>query len=1477
MCRGAVAMAGRRALPFAVLVSALFAAVCGASFLLVTPLQWTAGEGNLICLHLQRSDRSANDTSEIDFVHVSVRDPSACEAEQDCQPILTKTFIVQPGEAMACQEVIVPHLCGTRLDLLFDGEIGGVDLGAAIGGKEGKRVLWGVELLTMNNVTLLETDKVMYKPGQEVKVRVLSLHGAEPLLVTEEYPEIWVTAPSKTRVAQWNNVNNSAGLVHLSFQLADEPEQGMYRISVKNSQNGVTWTTFEVIEYVLPRFEVKVTAPGHITGKDEAFTIGVCAEYTFGQPVRGSATIEVSNGMSDRCQTQLVETEEIAGCKDFQFTTEEMRVIDCTVDIVYVKVVVEEEGTGVRQSEGANIEIMRQLYKFEIVHKDKYKKPNVPYKMKTRLVFFNGTAAEWVPVEVCAAGKCATVITEENGIIEIGVSAKDVESIKMSTLDARVDLYQASLHVSIVPFFSPSDSSLVIQAPGGRVKCVPGQKTIINLPVLFSANNQSRARIHAQVVSRGKIQHSWTEEVELKASELPIDPKDLIDASPPTNPSLPIVTGVFSLQVILPPTASPEVKILIWYTRDDGEVVSDSVPLDVEKCLGFSANLAWSEAQSQPGEEVELSLESEPYAVCSLGVVDRSTELAARDLFYLSTAETLLASLDRRFRWNGWSQFDPQVDDQKYCAGKDFEGSVGDGPSHSFGKHFYWSDYVDSLKMFDDSGLLVVSDMTLETRPCKRPDSKVEPVYLEEPDPLAGEAPAAARTRFPETWLWTLVAVPSNGAVDQKLTLPDTITEWAGQAVCAHADKGVGLSGRASITAFTPFFTDLTLPPSVKRGEILPVKISVFNYLHKNLPVSFLLEDSPDIDILVESDETGEKESEEDDFTLRGPKKLRTTCLKPQDKAVHTIKIRMLSLGDVNLTVSAYVDHSIRSCEAGSEKVKRRDTLIKSIKVEAEGYLREKTWSQYICANESTEGKDVHKTGKISAPSNIVKGSDRAWVTVEGDLLALSIQNLGSLIRMPYGCGEQNMVNFAPYVFMMQYLKATGQDAPANTEKILEFMKIGYQRQLLYRRSNGSYSAFGNADDSGSTWLTAFVLRSFAQAKEFISIDIQALNQTTEWLLRSETEHGCVVPKGKGIHKGLEGDASGPLTAYVLAALIEAGTPSRASFVKHAARCILSDKSKDPYTLALKSYALTLAGHPNGKKLLRQLIDLAVVKKNAMYWNRQAEPAWGNSLAIETAGYAVLAMLSHGPQLHMLRARKVVQWLTSRRNGWGGFYSTQDTVVALQAMARYEAHKEQKTLDVVVAISTRNFSVTLSVTEENRLLQQRHTIPQLPTKIRAGVGGRGCAIVQAVLRYNVPEAEPSDAFSLRVQAINDPRGGCVEKRLEACSAYLLPDGKSNMAVIEVNLVSGFIPGKDDLKEVVRRNPKVVKRYEVDGSKVTFYMDEFTTGEEVCVSFRVTREVEVEDAQPGTVVVYDYYQPEFSVSQNFVFVPMEGCS
>ncbi|KAM7243907.1 hypothetical protein CapIbe_004515 [Capra ibex] len=47
---------------------------------------------------------------------------------------------------------------------------------------------------------------------------------------------------------------------------------------------------------VLPKFEVKVSAPQTITISDDEFQISTCAKYTFGQPVHGKVQVQVCRG-----------------------------------------------------------------------------------------------------------------------------------------------------------------------------------------------------------------------------------------------------------------------------------------------------------------------------------------------------------------------------------------------------------------------------------------------------------------------------------------------------------------------------------------------------------------------------------------------------------------------------------------------------------------------------------------------------------------------------------------------------------------------------------------------------------------------------------------------------------------------------------------------------------------------------------------------------------------------------------------------------------------------------------------------------------------------------------------------------------------------------------------------------------------------------------------------------------------------------
>lgn len=64
-----------------------------------------------------------------------------------------------------------------------------------------------------------------------------------------------------------------------------------------------------------------------------------------------------------------------------------------------------------------------------------------------------------------------------------------------------------------------------------------------------------------------------------------------------------------------------------------------------------------------------------------------------------------------------------------------------------------------------------------------------------------------------------------------RVTVPDTITEWKAMTFCTSQSRGFGLSPTVGLTAFKPFFVELTLPYSVVRGESFRLTATIFNYL----------------------------------------------------------------------------------------------------------------------------------------------------------------------------------------------------------------------------------------------------------------------------------------------------------------------------------------------------------------------------------------------------------------------------------------------------------------------------------------------------------------------------------------------------------------------------------------------------------------------------------------------------------------------
>lgn len=54
-----------------------------------------------------------------------------------------------------------------------------------------------------------------------------------------------------------------------------------------------------------------------------------------------------------------------------------------------------------------------------------------------------------------------------------------------------------------------------------------------------------------------------------------------------------------------------------------------------------------------------------------------------------------------------------------------------------------------------------------------------------------------------------------------------------------------------------------------------------------------------------------------------------------------------------------------------------------------------------------------------------------------------TLNHLSSLLRLPFGCGEQNMIHFAPNVFVLKYLQKTRQLSPEVERETTDYLVQG--------------------------------------------------------------------------------------------------------------------------------------------------------------------------------------------------------------------------------------------------------------------------------------------------------------------------------------------------------------------------------------------------------------------------------------------------
>uniref|UniRef100_A0A8C2GMU8 Uncharacterized protein n=1 Tax=Cyprinus carpio TaxID=7962 RepID=A0A8C2GMU8_CYPCA len=1207
----------------------------------------------------------------------------------------------------------------------------------------------------------------------------------------------------ENRIGQWTNVSSTRWILQRSYELNPEAHQGVYRLRAYIGERMISYE-FEVKKYVLPKFEVTVQSPDKVSVDEEELIIEVCGKYTYGQPVPGKSWVKV-------CRNVL----------HYVLTLESNTI--CLEETTEIK----KTGCAIHTLDAS--------------------------------AFFNST----LKYNLQNSLKVEAMVTEE----ETEITMKKYKSVSLTYEIGKVtltDLPKTYEHGSVIEgkiklsnFKDAPIQNKVVYLFEGETW---SSKLLLNLTTdsdgfaSFSLNTSSLPERDINLMA------SVYPELHHYGHKTPYISKDkktvqLFQAATPYTPTL---SELIIENIEQPLQCDAEFTLTIKYyfigeTAEDFKtdivymVLSRGVILHhgSEKVEVKTSNGAGSGTVSfklSVGADLAPAVQILAYCVLpSENVAAGSTKFDVEKCF--SNKVSLQFSPAKAVPGEK-NTLQLSAQPGSLCGLSAVDQSVLIMES---GKR------LDTEKIFNLLPVQSVSDypqgvedeqecLHVRSRRALSTDNAYESLKV---GGLYEDSPAVTiRTVFPETWIWELAEVGDSGSTQVPVTVPDTITSWETEAFCLSSE-GLGLAPPTQLTVFQPFFLELSLPYSIIRGEIFELKATVFNYLSKCIMVKVTPAPSSDYTL---------KASADDQYS---------SCLCANGRKTFKWILTPSVLGVMNITVSAEAEASQTVCDNEIVSVPERgriDTVTRSLLVQAEGTEKTETYSWLFCPKGDSLSEEVN----LTLPKDVIEGSARSSVSVIGDILGRALRNLNGLLRMPYGCGEQNMAVLSPNIYILQYLENTEQLTSAIREKATGFLKSGYQRQLNYKHYDGSYSTFGYGD--GNTWLTAFVLRSFGKAQKYIFIDPQIIQSAKDWLISRRDSDGCFIQQGRLFNNRMKGGVNDnvTMTAYITASLLELETPVTDPVVSKGLSCLRSviENVKNTYTTALLAYTFSLARDMDTRQqLFKKLEHVAISEGSHLHWSQSASADDSDSLEVEISSYVLLAVLTADSltTADLGFANRIVSWLVKQQNAYGGFSSTQDTVVALQALSLYATKVFSSDGSSTVTVQSAGDTHLFDVNQDNKLLYQEKQLQNVPAKYSIEVKGSTCVSVQVAQFYNIPT--PTEDKTLRIDAKLE--GDCKTLGqtfiLKFTVKYHGLQERTNMVIVDIKLLSGFTADTSMIQTSSGRYASLVERVDAKDDHVIMYLKEIPKNIPMNYQIQMKQVLPVKNLQPAVVKVYDYYQ------------------
>ncbi|HTU93776.1 MAG TPA: alpha-2-macroglobulin family protein, partial [Gemmataceae bacterium] len=509
------------------------------------------------------------------------------------------------------------------------------------------------------------------------------------------------------------------------------------------------------------------------------------------------------------------------------------------------------------------------------------------------------------------------------------------------------------------------------------------------------------------------------------------------------------------------------------------------------------------------------------------------------------------------------------------------------------------------------------------------------PMPVREYKHTRADGPAEERYDFAETLYWHPVLVLPGGKTEVSFDLCDSLGTFEMTAFAHTLDGRLG-SATQTLVSRLPFTVQPRTPLEVTAGDKIDIPLAIANNTHESRTARISI-------------------TEHENLSLREGAAAADISV-PADTTIRKLYRFQPSLqeGSAMLAFTGKADGFAA------------DSVRTAFRIVPEGFPIVGSYSDVL---------EKSATHDLLLPKMWIKGTLKCQVQVYPSTLADLQKGLESLLREPNGCFEQTSSSNYPNVLILQYLKESEQTRPEIERRAHELLESGYQKLISFeclnpdQRKKEGYEWFGGPAPAHEA-LTAYGLMEFRDMARVREVDSAMLERTRDYLLHQRDGQGGFKRNPRALDSF--GRAPEHITnAYIVWALTEAGKDDDITKELNA----LHDRaktSKDPYFLSLVANSLiNRAKTADAAKLLKMVGEVQKADGHLDAEQTSITSSGGRDLQIETTSLALLAWLKANPGAFNASIQKAIKWLGQQRGGYGGFGSTQSTILALKALILY--------------------------------------------------------------------------------------------------------------------------------------------------------------------------------------------------------------